>query len=120
VENHGQSPFKVRFKENLPEADHIYPKSPLQTRLSLDSVDINHIGNFRFVGASDNNRKRAELPDLYFTRLKQSGVDLEKHLLLKDYADDPAQLRFDVPSYTAFRDARFQEIWRICSAVVNR
>jgi hypothetical protein len=119
VEKHGHGPFNVRFKDNLPQADHIYPQSQLRSKLALASSDINHIGNFRFIGASDNNRKRAELPDAYFQRLKKGGVDIEKHLMVKQYADDPSKLMFDVPSYMAFRDARFSEILAIAERVVN-
>ena len=49
-------------------------------------------------------RRRAELPASYFSRLKGSGVDISKHLLLDDIAKDPARLVFelascDVPSF---------------------
>jgi len=78
----GKSAFNVRFKGNEPQADHIYPQSPLRTKLGLVSADINDIGNFRLVGASDNLRKRAEMPAEYFARLKKAGVPIESHLLL--------------------------------------
>jgi hypothetical protein len=79
----------------------------LRTKLSLYSADINHLGNFRFVGATDNIRKRAELPATYFARLKIAGTDIGKHLLLDDIAKDPSNLRFDLTTYTTFRDRRF-------------
>jgi hypothetical protein len=82
VETFGTSAFNVRFKGNEPHADHIFPQSPLRTKLGLSSKDINDIGNFRLIGASDNLRKRAELPAEYFTRLKKSGVPILSHLLL--------------------------------------
>jgi hypothetical protein len=119
VEKHGTGPFNVRFKENLPQADHIYPRSALFSALGLGAADVNHFGNFRFIGASDNNRKRAELPASYFQRLKNAGVSLDNHLLVKTYADDPAKLIFDVPTYIAFRDARFDVMWGIAKGVVN-
>lgn len=119
VETHGTGPFNVRFKDNLPQADHIYPKSPLQKRLLFNSLDVNHFGNFRFVGASDNNRKSAELPDSYFTRLKASGVDIEKHLLLSSYSTNPSTLVFDASTYVEFRDERFEKMWSMADKVVN-
>jgi hypothetical protein len=119
VEKHGTGPFNVRFKDNLPQADHIYPRSALSNKLGLGVADVNHFGNFRFVGASDNNRKRAELPDVYFKRLKDAGVNLENHLLIKSFADDPMKLVFDAATYTSFRDDRFEEMWRIAESVVN-
>jgi hypothetical protein len=89
VERWGTSPFKVLYKGNEPHVDHIYPQYMLRSRLNQTSTEINDIGNLRFVGATDNIRKRAELPSSYFGRLKADGVDIEKHLLLKDYSDAP-------------------------------
>ena len=86
VDQMGSSPFDVKFKGNDPHVDHIYPQSMLRSKLGLYSADINHLGNFRFVGATDNIRKRAELPASYFARLKGTGTDIAKHLLLEDVA----------------------------------
>src|ERR1019366_1463958 len=99
--------------------DHIYPQSMLRSKLGLYSADINHLGNFRFVGATDNIRKRAELPASYFARLKSAGIDIAKHLLLEDVAKEPSKLLFDLASYTAFRDRRFERMWEILAATVN-
>jgi hypothetical protein len=119
VDQMGSSPFDVKFKGNDPHVDHIYPQSMLRSRLGFLSADINHVGNFRFVGATDNIRKRAELPSSYFLRLRQSGVDIEKHLLLVPEATDPAKLAFDRASYIGFRDRRLERMWEILSARVN-
>lgn len=119
VEKHGTSPFNVRYKGNEPHIDHIYPQSMLRNRLGLWSHEINDLGNYRFVGAIDNIRKRAELPDSYFQRLKTGGIDIEKHLLLPDYAASPAHLKFDVATYKDFRDRRREVIFKIANRVVN-
>jgi len=119
VEKMGKTPFNVKFKGNEPHIDHIYPQSPLRKQLSLASAEINDIGNFRFIGASDNLRKRAELPASYFGRLKTAGIDIEKHLLLPDVSLDPSKLVFDAPTYSSFRDRRHDEIWNIANRVVN-
>ena len=119
VEKHATGPFNVRFKENLPQADHIYPRSALSTKLGLSSPEINHLGNFRFIGASDNNRKRAELPAQYFQRLMDAGVNLENHLLIQSFAANPSMLVFDTATYASFRDQRFEEMWKIAKSVVN-
>jgi hypothetical protein len=119
VDQMGSSPFDVKFKGNDPHVDHIYPQSMLRSKLGLYSADINHLGNFRFVGAVDNIRKRAELPASYFTRLKGTGVDIAKHLLLDDVAKEPSKLLFDLATYTAFRDRRIERMWEILVATVN-
>lgn len=119
VERFGASPFQVRSKHNEPQIDHIFPQSPLRTRLGLGSADINHIGNLRFVGALDNNRKRAESPASYFTRLKSDGVPIEKHLLVPKYAQDPNLLQMDATSYAQFKAERLAEIKAIAEAVIN-
>ncbi len=119
VDQMGGSPFDVKFKGNDPHVDHIYPQSMLRSRLGLLSADINHLGNFRFVGATDNIRKRAELPGSYFARLKASGIDIAKHLLLEDVSKDSSKLTFDLAGYMEFRDRRFERMRNILSGVVN-
>jgi len=119
VDQMGSSPFDVKFKGNEPHVDHIYPQHALRTKLGLGSADINQLGNFRFVGATDNIRKRAEMPASYFGRLKTAGVDIAKHLLLEDVAKDPSKLAFDDATYRAFRDRRLDSIWGIAGRIVN-
>jgi hypothetical protein len=119
VEKFGTSPFNVRFKGNEPHADHIFPQSPLRTKLGLSSNEINDIGNFRLIGASDNLRKHAELPADYFTRLKSAGVPVENHLLLPEFASDPSLLNFAADTYRDFRERRRAEIFRILKRVID-
>jgi hypothetical protein len=119
VSRMGTSPFDVKFKGNDPHIDHIYPQYALRTKLGLLSADINHLGNYRFVGATDNIRKRAELPASYFGRLKKGGVDIAPHLLLEDVSDDPTKLKFDEGTYMDFRNKRFEKILSIAKSVVN-
>jgi hypothetical protein len=119
VSRMGTSPFDVKFKGNEPHIDHIYPKSSLKTKLGFDTREINHLGNYRFVGATDNIRKRAELPASYFARLKAGGIDIEPHLLIKEFSTYPANLKFEKKTYIDFRDRRFDEIWSIANLTVN-
>jgi len=119
VDQMGSSPFDVKFKGNEPHVDHIYPRHGLVTNLALGSGEVNSIGNFRFVGATDNIRKRAERPASYFARLKQSGIPIEKHLLLDEFAEDPSRLAFDASTYRAFRNRRRARIWEICARTTN-
>ncbi len=119
VDRWGTSPFNVRFKGNEPQVDHIYPQSMLRTRLGQFSAQINDIGNLRYVGATDNNRKRAELPADYFARLKSQHVDVARHLLVDEFADNPENMAFDVPTFTSFRESRREEIRRTLKRVVD-
>lgn len=119
VDQMGASPFDVKYKGNEPHIDHIYPRHALSTKLGLGSTEVNTLGNYRFVGATDNIRKRAELPDSYFGRLKSYGAPIEKHLLLDEFAADTKKLVFDVSTYRSFRDRRLQRIWEICGRTVN-
>ncbi|HIE5355474.1 TPA: DUF262 domain-containing protein [Stenotrophomonas maltophilia] len=119
VDQMGGSPFDVKFKGNEPHIDHIYPRHALLTKLGLPSSEVNTIGNFRFVGATDNIRKRAELPADYFSRLKASGAPIERHLLVNSYSAAPSTMAFDSVTYRTFRDARAEKIWEICNKIVN-
>lgn len=118
IDAFGTSPFDIKFKENMPETDHIYPKSLLAKDFKLPSTDIDHIGNFRFVGGSDNLRKRAEKPDSYFAREKARKADIQKHLLLADYLD-PAKLKWDLKTYFDFRDRRAKSVFEIAKNIVD-
>lgn len=119
VDQMGSSPFDVKYKGNEPHIDHIYPRHALSTKLDLCSAEVNTLGNYRFVGATDNIRKRAELPDSYFGRLKSFGLPIEKHLLLDEFAADTKKLVFDAATYRSFRNQRLQRIWDICRRTVN-
>jgi hypothetical protein len=119
VDQMGGSPFDVKFKGNEPHVDHIYPRHALVTKLGLGSTEVNTIGNYRFVGATDNIRKRAELPQSYFKRLKQAGTPIEKHLLVNEFASNTDLLEFNVATYRKFRNDREEKIWEICSTTVN-
>jgi len=119
VEKFGGNPFDVRYSGNEPQIDHIYPKSSLYKEFQLGIQEVNHLGNYRYVGAYDNLRKRVEKPDLYFPRLKGSGIDISKHLLIQEFSDNPEKLKFDLETYRKFRDARLEAIYEIASKVVN-
>lgn len=119
VSQFGTSPFNVRFRGNEPHIDHIYPKTPLQNQLGLLPEEINHLGNYRFVGSSENLRKRAELPREYFSRLKSEKVPIKNHLMLSEESEDPGLLHWDVDNYRNFRDRRLGAILKVASGTVN-
>ncbi len=119
VQQFGTGPFDVRFKDNSPHIDHIYPQHGLRTHFGLPTSEINHLGNYRFVGATDNIRKRGEQPSSYFQRLKNAQIQIEKHLLLRDVSQNPSLLAWDVASYRSFRDRRLERIFDIASHAVN-
>jgi hypothetical protein len=118
-EQWGASPFNVAFKGNDPHVDHIYPQYMLRSKMGCGTSEVNDIGNLRFVGATDNIRKRAELPESYFARLKKAGIPIEKHLLVPLYADNPTELKFERPIFDQFRQARRTEIWRSAKRIVD-
>lgn len=115
VEQIGHSPFDVAYKGNEPHIDHIYPKSKLS---GYATSEVNHLGNYRYIGAAENLRKRAEEPSAYFSRLKSAGVDISRHLLVDKYAQFPNLLTMG--DYLNFRDERLIAILGICARVVNR
>jgi hypothetical protein len=115
----GGSAFNARFRGNQPHVDHIYPKYGLVNKLGFLGPEVNHLGNFRFVGATDNIRKRAEKPGSYFSRLKNAGVKIKIHLLDPEYTEDPARLAWNVESYQEFRDRRFDRIREIVRRVTD-
>jgi len=115
----GASPFDVAFKGNEPHVDHIYPQYMLRSRLGCSTAEINDIGNLRFFGATDNIRKRAELPGSYFSRLKMQGVPIERHLLVAQFASDPSTLVFDKATFDQFRTLRRDAIWDSLRRVVD-
>jgi len=120
VESQGVSAFNASLKNNAPHIDHIYPKSKLQkASFSLPSSDINHIGNYRFVGATDNIRKRAEVPATYFTTLKNAGINIERHLLVLSYSITPTAMLMDLQTYIDFRTKRTDEIFKILEPIIN-
>jgi Protein of unknown function DUF262 len=110
--------FESQFSGNAPHIDHIYPRARLKP-LGLTGDEINHLGNFRFVGAKDNIRKRAEHPDAHFMRMKKDNVPVEKHLLVEPWASDPSRLTLDVATYARFREARLKAILGIAQRIVN-
>lgn len=118
-EQWGTSAFNVAFKGNEPHVDHIDPQYMLRSKLGCGTSEINDIGNLRFVGATDNIRKRAELPESYFARLKKAGIPIEKHLLVTRYADNPSELKFERPIFDAFCSERRIEIWRSAKNIVD-
>lgn len=115
----GTSPFDVAFKGNEPHVDHIYPQHMLRTRLGCASSEINDIGNLRFFGATDNIRKRAELPASYFSRLKLQGVPIERHLLVEEFSRNPNMLAFDKSTFDRFCSERKESIWESLRRVVD-
>jgi hypothetical protein len=120
VEMQGVSAFNVALKNNAPHIDHIYPKSKLQKPpFALPNSEINHIGNYRFVGATDNIRKRAEVPATYFATLKSSGIDVQRHLLVPSYSASPGSMLMDLATYKDFKTKRTDEVFKILEPIIN-
>ncbi len=131
VKSAGVGPFAVKSKSNKPNIDHIYPASELRKLFKaayphmdkdelskLASKEINHIGNFRFVGDSENKHKNDEPPATYFDKMDKN--DRLRHLTLASYADNPAALEMSIDAYRKFRDERSLHILQMVQAIVNR
>lgn len=117
-EKFDSSLFESHFSGNAPHIDHIYPRARLKP-LGLSGDQINHLGNFRFVGAKDNIRKRAEPPGAHFARMKKDQVPIEKHILVEPWASDPSKMTLDIATYNKFREARLKAILKIAQRIVN-
>jgi hypothetical protein len=117
-EKFGASLFNSQFPGNYPNIDHIYPRSRLKS-LGLRGDDINHLGNFRLVGASDNKRKRAENPDAHFSRMRDARVPVRDHLLAEPWASRPELMHLDLPTYRDFCTARAAEIFKMTKLIVD-
>jgi hypothetical protein len=83
----------------------------------LASKEINHIGNFRFVGDSENKHKNDEVPAVYFKNMERN--DRLRQLTITEYADNPDMLELTLESYRRFRDARAAVILSMAQNVVN-
>jgi hypothetical protein len=131
VKSAGVGAFAVKSKSNKPNIDHIYPASELRKLFraayphmdkeelsKLASKEINHIGNFRFVGDSENKHKNDELPAVYFARMSQN--DRLRQLTLPTYAEKPALLEMTIDAYRQFRDARATCILEMAQGIVNK
>jgi uncharacterized protein with ParB-like and HNH nuclease domain len=131
VKGVGVGPFAVKSKSNKPNIDHIYPQKELKKlyvsaypnldkdELSkLMSREINHIGNFRFVGDSENKHKNDELPAAYFAKMEEN--ERTRQLILKSYATRPETLVMSLECYRQFRDERAKAILQIAQSIVNR
>jgi len=117
-EKFGASLFNSQFPGNYPNIDHIYPRSRLKN-LGLKGDDINHLGNFRLVGATDNKRKRAENPDAHFSRMLEARVPVADHLLAEPWASRPELMSLDFSTYEKFRKARAAEILKLAKQIVD-
>jgi hypothetical protein len=113
------SPFNVSSPGNKPDIDHIYPKKLLldlfkkeapELDLKATLKEINHIGNFRLIGSSENRRRKHTPASDYFTELAEQGIDIGRHLLIEPYTSEPSQLKLTLKSYRDFRDARAAKI----------
>jgi hypothetical protein len=122
------SPFKVASKSNKPDADHIYPKKLLRTIFASEAPEmpekaildeINHIGNFRLIGATENRKRKDTPPDQYFGKMKEGGHDIIRHLLVEPYCTDPATLAPNLSTYRAFRDARAAKMLEMINSAIS-
>ena len=80
----GLSGAKIQYKRNLPEIDHIFPRSELR-RKNMDKTRINHYANFWILAKELNQNKSKRHPADYFKDVGNSV--LNNALLEREYFD---------------------------------
>ncbi|MGZ5473784.1 MAG: GmrSD restriction endonuclease domain-containing protein [Thermoanaerobaculia bacterium] len=61
----GRSLGKVKYSQNRPEIDHIFPRAELQ-RKGVDDAEINDLGNYWILARGKNENKSNKHPAKYF------------------------------------------------------
>jgi len=72
---------KVHYQNNLPEIDHIFPRSILRQR-KLDQALVEHFANFWILAKGKNQIKSNSIPKQYFADV--SDAELHRALILRD------------------------------------
>lgn len=102
----GLSGGKVKYEQNLPEIDHIFPKSTL-LEYGFDESEINHFANYWILAKNKNRNKTNKHPKKYFLENEQeeenvSPIEMKRALI------DPDMLSFK--KYRTFIKERAEKI----------
>jgi hypothetical protein len=90
---------RVQFDANLPEIDHIFPRSTLRSK-GLDESEINHFANFWILAREKNRNKSDSPPSKYFADVPD--VEMKRALIDRDL--------LDYRRYNTFIKARAEKI----------
>lgn len=74
----------VQFKNNLPEVDHIFPRSVLKEK-EYEQDQIEHVANLWILAKSKNQNKSNRHPSQYFADV--ADADLQRALIERDMLD---------------------------------
>jgi hypothetical protein len=79
----GLSGSAVKYDDNLPEVDHIFPRATLRER-GLDESAINHFANFWILARGKNRNKSDKPPADYFADVPDIEMNralIDRHML---------------------------------------
>lgn len=107
--------FQPSLSGNLPEIDHIFPKSiMLGRKYKIDSHLVNNIGNYMFLEKILNIYKTNKLPQYYFRDAKKYQSDFFNRNFI------PEESRFHKPeNFEKFVNRRREKIYEILKQVLQ-
>ncbi len=77
---------KVKYDRNIPEIDHIFPKSTLFEQ-KFSEAEVNHIGNFWILAQNKNRNKTDKHPKAYFLENSQPAENVSLSEMQKALID---------------------------------
>jgi len=96
--------FAPRYAGNVPEVDHIVPRSWLRRRYLERGVQprenlIDNVGNYRLLERDENREKSDELPDVYYADPEGRRLFRQRHFIPEDISLGP---ELTTEAYEAF------------------
>jgi hypothetical protein len=79
-----KSGAKVQYERNLPQIDHIFPRSKLR-ELGVSELETNNLANYWILAQGKNQNKSAQHPANYFADVPDD--ELQRALIDRDYLD---------------------------------
>lgn len=102
--------FAVRYSGNLPEVDHIVPRSWLRKRYAQRGIEppdqlINNVGNYRLLERDENREKSDRLPDDFYTEPEARERFRRRHFIPEGTSLGPDLSLDDYEAFVAARRA---------------
>lgn len=100
--------FAPRYAGNVPEVDHIVPRSWLRRRYAARDMDppehlINNVGNYRLLERDENRDKSDQLPEVYYAEPERRQQFRQRHFIPDGMSLGPD---LTIEGYEAFVAAR--------------